>query len=351
MTQIRYAAAACQTDLANPMDRAEMRRNTDRMLSMIESAVAGSAPFLPVRLIVFPEFAHAAPIYQTVDQLLDKLAIPIPNEHTDRLASKARQYDVFIQSGSMLERDDKWPGHVFNTTCLIGPQGILYKYRKINTWIPYEVHSSPHDLEHYNDPLFPVADTPIGRLGCAICYDWLFPEALRQLTANGAEVLIRVSAYMDPWGATEPMNWWEIVNRCRALENMAYVVAANQGASLQHYPPYSWPGGSQIVDFDGRLLANASPGPGERIVTAPIDISALRHERETRVGHHMLAHLRTEAYELYRESGYPGGRRADGKLSYQENVRLIQAAKEGLEERQQDAIAAADPLRGRARGG
>jgi hypothetical protein len=52
-------------------------------------------------------------------------------------------------------------------------------------------------------------------------------------------------------------------------------VAANQGVSLKHYPPYSWPGGSQVVDYDGRLLAEASPGPGERIVVAPIDISAL----------------------------------------------------------------------------
>ena len=58
MEHIRHAAAACQTDLANPVDRPETRRNTDRMLSMIDSAVAGSAPFLPVRLVVFPEFAH-----------------------------------------------------------------------------------------------------------------------------------------------------------------------------------------------------------------------------------------------------------------------------------------------------
>src|SRR5439155_4802674 len=78
-----------------------------------------------------------------------------------------------------------------------------------------------------------------------------------------------------------------------------------QGASLKHYPPYSWPGGSQVVDFDGRLLAQASPGPGERIVVAPIDISALRHERATRRGHHMLAHLRTEAYPVYRRHQYP----------------------------------------------
>jgi predicted amidohydrolase len=229
----------------------------------------------------------------------------------------------------MLEEDPQYPGIVFNTTCLIGPEGILYKYRKVNPWIPYEVHSSPHDLEGYDEPLFPVADTPIGRIGCAICYDWLFPEAIRQLAANGAEILVRVSAYMDPWGATEPMNWWTVVNRCRALENVAYVVAANQGASLRHYPPYSWPGGSQIVDFDGRLVVEASPGPGERIVVGPVDVSALRHERESRQGHHMLAHLRTEAYPIYRHSVYPP---LDEPLSYESNLRRIAKAKNRSQE-------------------
>jgi formamidase len=324
VSQLRYAAAACQTDFVNPLDRSAMRTNTDRMLAMVDAAVAGSAPFLPVRLIVFPEFAHAAPVFPTVAELRDKLAVPIPNEHTERLAAKARELDVYIQSGSMIETDPKWPDAVFNATCLIGPEGIRYRYRKVNPWIPYEVHSSPHDIEGYDEPLFPVADTAIGRIGCAICYDWLFPEAIRQLALNGAEVLVRVSAYMDPWGATEPMNWWTIVNRCRALENVAYVVAANQGASLRHYPPYSWPGGSQIVDFDGRLVVEASPGPGERIVTGPVDVSALRHERETRTGHHMLAHLRTEAYPIYRTPAYPPPAEP---LSYESNLARIARAK------------------------
>ena len=338
---IRYAAAACQTDLPNPRHRNEMHASTTRMLAMIDAAVAGSAPFLPVRLIVFPEFAHAAPVYGTVGELLEHLAVPIPNEHTERIERKAREHDVYIQTGSMIERDPEWPGVVFNATCLIGPDGILYKYRKVNPWIPYEVHASPHDLPGYTDPLFPVADTPIGRIGCAICYDWLFPEAIRQLAANGAEVLVRVSAYMDPWGATEPMNWWTLVNRCRALENMAFVVAANQGASLQHYPPYSWPGGSQVVDFDGRLLAEASPGPGERIVVAPIDITALRHERATRRGHHMLAHLRTEAYPVYTASRYAP---ADGaQLSYAANNDLIDEAKRRVASL--EAILPAQPVR------
>ena len=190
----------------------------------------------------------------------------------------------------------------------------MTKYRKVNPWLPWEQHASPHDLEGYGEKLFPVAETPIGNLGAAICYDWLFPEALRQLVANGAEVLIRVSAYMDPWGATPPMDWWTVVNRCRAIENTAYVVAANQAASLDHYPPFSWPGGSMIVDFDGRILAQADPGPGAKIVVAPVDVGALRHERNVRRGHRMFDHLRTEAYPVYSKSvfinpTYPRGDR------------------------------------------
>ncbi len=101
MTHIRYAAAACQTDLANPADRAGMRANTDRMLSMIDSAVAGSAPFLPVRLVVFPEFAHAAPVYATVAELREHLAVPDPERaHRSPRAQGARAPDLHP------ERDD-----------------------------------------------------------------------------------------------------------------------------------------------------------------------------------------------------------------------------------------------------
>ena len=194
----KYYAAACQTDFPNPQDRSEIKPHTDRMIEIIDQTVAGYAPFLPVRLLVFPEFAHAAPVYLTVAALRKKLAIPVPNEHTERYQQKAREYGVYIQTGGFLESDPAWPDVVFNTTCLIGPEGILLKYRKVNPWIPWEVHASPHDLEGYQDEMFPVARTPIGNIGVAICYDWLFPEVLRQLTANGAEILVRISAYMDP---------------------------------------------------------------------------------------------------------------------------------------------------------
>lgn len=303
----RYYAAACQIDLPNPATREEIHHRVTHMLSMVDFAVTGYEPFFDVRLVVFPEFGHAAPIYTSVDKLHDRLAVPIPNEHTDRYQKKCREYGIYIQTGSFLESDRRWPGHVFNTTCLIGPGGILSKYRKVHPWIPWEVHTSPHDLADYDEPLYPVAETEIGRLGTAICYDWLFPEAIRQLGLAGAEVLIRVSAYMDPWGTAAPLDWWTQINRVRAIENLAFVVASNQAASLGNYAPFSWPGGSMIVDYDGRVLAQADPGPVEKIVVGPIDLAALRHERERRRGHHMLSHLRTETYEKYRSPIYPAG--------------------------------------------
>jgi predicted amidohydrolase len=329
--RLRYYAVACQTDLPNPTRRDQIARQVNHMLAMIDRAVVGYAPFAPVRLVVFPEFGHAAPVYPTAEELLDHLAVPIPNEHTNRYALKAREHGVYIQTASFLERDDRYPGHVFNTTCLIGPDGLLTRYRKVHAWIPWEVHTSPHDLPGYREELFPVADTEIGRLGAATCYDWLFPEAIRQLALAGAEVLVRISAYMDPWGATPPMDWWTLVNRCRALENLAYVVAANQGASAAHYPPFSWPGGSMIVDFDGRILSQADPGPGEKIVVGPIDIPALRAERDRRRGHHMLAHLRTEAYPAYGRHLYDAGlAEQGGPPTIESNERAIEEAKRRL---------------------
>ena len=319
----RFGVAACQTDFPCPKDRSEVASRVQRMLEMVECAVVGHRPFFDVRLIVFPEFAHMAPVYLTARELREKLAVPIPNEHTDRYHERAKALGVYIQTGTFIEADPRWPGVVFNTTCLIGPEGILLRYRKTHPWLPWEVHASPHDVPGYDEDPFPVADTPLGKIGVAICYDWLFPEAIRQLAAKGAEILVRVSAYMDPWGATAPMDWWTVINRARAIENCAYVVAANQGASLKHYPPFSWPGGSMVVDPDGRILAQADPGPGEKIVATEIDVGALRAIRQRRLGHRGVEHLRNEIYPVYGSPRYPAGtfpaREPQGDRSVEEN--------------------------------
>ena len=214
-TSCRYYAAAMQTSLPALKKREDVPARVEQLVKMAEGTLAGYAPFHDVRLFVFPEFAHCAPMYTTVKELLEHTALR-PDDVIAPYLRFCKQNGVYVQTGSFIEQDPKYPGAVFNATLLIGPDGVLSKYRKVNPWIPWEVHASPHDIPGYSEPLFPVVDTEIGKLGCAICYDWLFPEAIRQLTANGAEVLIRVSAYMDPWGAQAPMDWWTLSSIARA---------------------------------------------------------------------------------------------------------------------------------------
>ncbi len=324
---MRYYAAACQTAFDCPTDRSQIAARTRRMGEMIEQTIIGYEPFFDVRLLVFPEFAHAVPIYGDLRTLREKLALPIPNEHTDVYVGLAKKYGCYLQTGTFLEVDSRWPDVVFNTTVLIGPEGILSRYRKVNPWIPWEIHASPHDLPDYQDDLFPVVETEIGRLGTAICYDWLFPEVLRELTFRGAELLLRVSAYMDPWGTQPPLDWWTLFNRARAAENSCYVVAANQGAHFHQYPPFSWPGGSMLVDFDGRILAQADPGPGEKVVVGPIDLSALRADQERRRGHDLRGHLRAEAYQYLSREAFPPAGEMSGQLTKEFNERRIEAGR------------------------
>ena len=98
---------------------------------------------------------------------------------------------------------------------------------------------------------------------------------------------------------------------------------------MDHYPPFSWPGGSMVVDFDGRILAQAEPGPSAKVVVAPIDIGALREARGRRLGHDMRGHLRSEIH-TYLDRGRlapAGAARIDD-----EGLRArIRAAKDGLD--------------------
>src|SRR5205809_6761984 len=85
-----------------------------------------------------------------------------------------------------------------------------------------------------------------------------------------------------------------------------------------------------MVGCAGRLLAQATPGRGGRIVVAPLDVSERRREREVRRGHHSLAQLRTEAYPVYRDHRYPPSPFAADRHGCDQNVRLIDESKRVL---------------------
>ncbi|MDN5870937.1 MAG: carbon-nitrogen hydrolase family protein [Nitrococcus sp.] len=101
-----------------------------------------------------------------------------------------------------------------------------------------------------------IFDTPFARVGLAVCYDLRFPELFRELVAGGAELLVVPSAFTALTGAAH----WELLVRARAVENLCYVIAPDQGG--EHPNGRATYGETLIVDPWGRILSRCSRGPG-----------------------------------------------------------------------------------------
>jgi predicted amidohydrolase len=108
-----------------------------------------------------------------------------------------------------------------------------------------------------------VVDSPFGRLGLAVCYDLRFPELFRALQSEGMQVLAIPSSFTAITGKAH----WEVLVRARAIENLAYVIAAAQGG--YHINGRETHGQSMIVDPWGTVLAQVPRGNG--IVSCTLD--------------------------------------------------------------------------------
>ena len=108
-----------------------------------------------------------------------------------------------------------------------------------------------------------VADLPWGRLGLTVCYDLRFPALYRALAEAGSSFLAIPSAFTRQTGEAH----WHVLNRARAIENGAFVLAAAQGG--KHENGRETFGHSLVVDPWGRILAEGGTEPG--VVLAAID--------------------------------------------------------------------------------
>ena len=318
----RYAVVAIQTAFGSAPDASAVERNLDRVVELIEGAVwAYSQWGAPVRLVCLPEFCLQGIPYYARDELeRHGVLLRTDGPELGRLARCAREHGIHIHCGTILEGDDAYPGLVFNTTVLIGPDGPVLRYRKVNSWIPIETFASPHLVAGYDEPLFPVADTPLGRIACLTCYDALFPETYREVAARGAEIVLLANALPNPWQTESPTPWMTIVPQVRSLENAVVTVNVNQGGDLA---PFQFNGGSAVFDWEGRILAQTLQR-GEQFVYARIDLAGLRAWRRTTYQHLGPAHVRSDAYAYLSRIGLRGGSVApDGTVTLAALRRLI----------------------------
>lgn len=258
----------------------------------LDNALYVAGPFAKspgVKLVVFPEFFLTGAVSQLGSRsghLASKIGITFPGPEADQLAKFAQDNNTYV-SGGVFEFDPKWPDRFFNSAFIFDDNGnLVHLYRKIHCadvfgrlpdTTPGSVYTEYVDRYGY-DHLFPVADTPLGKLCTVICFDMNFGETHRAMVKRGAEVIIHPTS--------EPHNvrrrGWDIARHVRAFENTAYILTAGHGGEFRgdglSFPGSMQRGYSKVVNYDGSLQCIVD-GPGAVPLVGSIDMTALRRAR------------------------------------------------------------------------
>lgn len=321
----KYTALVIQPHVKVATDRAGIKENLDRVCKMIDFGV-GYYWELPVKLVVLPEyFMQGVTTPGKGEHGLDgfmKKAITLDGPEMQQLGEVAKEYGLYISGGGVIEQVPEFPDRWFNTAFIIGPSGkVELRYHKWHIPASIGLGTSPHDmLDEYQavfgsdiSQLFPVIDTPIGKLGTMTCHDGCTPEVARALGYNGAEVICHPVALQEVEGVSEPWDFWMFTRRTRAHDNMAYVLGSNWGTvEYDYYPRAFCPGNSFIIDYTGMVMRHA-PYPEEQVIAATIDIEGQREHR-SRANHNTWIDLRTEGFkQIYENPMYPANQFPSGK--------------------------------------
>jgi predicted amidohydrolase len=283
-----------------------------RNLSEAIGLAARNAANPNIKLVCFPEFfmtGSGGAGFRTPGTL-ERIAITYPGPELDQLSEFAMQNKVYV-AGSSFEKDAKFPGRVFNSAFILNDSGdLIHRYRKIHCadiWgalpdtTPGSVFSQYLDTYGY-DYLFPVTDTPLGRLATIVCFDHTVPETLRMLAQRGAEVIIHCTS--DPHGAGRRA--WEECRMTRAFDNSAYVLAPRPGGEYfdpeATHPGTFLRGYTRILGYDGRLFGEADTS-GKVGFNVSIDLAALRRHRANPAAN-MLIWDDARTYAHIYEQGY-----------------------------------------------
>ena len=236
---------------------------------LISEAAAGGAGlivlpenFAIMGLTEFDKLDHSesdgeGPIQEFLSQVTKRHSVwlvagtvPLQAEEEDKVRASCMVFDA---GGNRVARYDKI--HLFD----VDVPGTSERYRESDT------------IEPGSESL--VVETPFGRLGVAVCYDLRFPELFRQMLDRGVDIIAMPAAFTLETGAAH----WDILVRARAVENLSYVIAANQGGI--HINGRQTYGHSMIVDPWGKVLAQRPAGSGA--VCAEIDPAMLERVRSS----------------------------------------------------------------------
>lgn len=243
---VRLRASA----VALPIEIGELDANLARISDVLDSAEA-----VGPHLIVFPELATSGYVFRDGDEARG-LSMRADDPRLASLVAKVPVGAVAVLGFCETDGD-----RLFNSALIIGHDGILGRYRKSHLW------GAEHDVFTPGTEAGAVFDTPIGRLGVAICYDNEFPELPRRLALAGADVLALPVNWplVDRPPNEHPPETIQAMAAARS-SRLATVIADRHGVERG----VQWTGGTTVISPDGWISATPADGP---IATAVLDLS------------------------------------------------------------------------------
>lgn len=224
--------------------------NQDNFAVIREQVLAVKRRFAALDMVLLPELATFGPA--------PRFAETLPGPTENKYAELAREAGVWLCNGSLFERDG---GNIYNTSSVIAPSGKVHcRYRKVYPFLPYEEGVS-------SGSNFTVFDIPgVGRFGLSICYDMWFPESIRALVWQGAEVILHPTLTN-----TIDRDIELAMARANACMNQCYLVDINSAAAMGV--------GQSIVSGPGGEVLHQA-GDNQEIIVLELDLAYLRRVRE-----------------------------------------------------------------------
>lgn len=260
--------------------RARMMASIGRMRAQIATSKAFLRTFngTELKLVVVPEyFMTGFPLGESRAEWRDKAAIDVDGAEYEAMAAIAQSQNLYLCVNAY-ETDTNFPELYFQANVIFAPNGDqILRYRRmisLYTPSPFDVWDQYLDIYGY-DAVFPVVQTEVGVLATIASEEILYPEIARMHVMKGAEVFLHPTSEV---GSTE-LTPKHISKRARAVENMAYVISANSAEIVgTPIPAASTDAMSQIVDWNGRVLAEAQSGESLN-ANAVLDLEGLRGAR------------------------------------------------------------------------
>ncbi|MBN2359028.1 MAG: hypothetical protein JXR83_06215, partial [Deltaproteobacteria bacterium] len=235
-------------------------------------------------LIVLPELCFTGYLFRDRRELRDLAEDPADSATVRELIGLCRRRRLHLVAG-FAERDRR---RLFNSALLIGPRGVVGRYRKLHLFMREKQLFDPGDRP---PPVFSVRGA---RVGLMICFDWALPEVARSLALAGADVICHPSNLV--------LGHCQRAMLTRSLENGVYAITANRcGSDRRPHGSVRFTGRSQIAGPRGELIHRA-PAQRRELYLVDVDLRRARDKALTPFND-LLADRRPRYYRLSPREG------------------------------------------------